>query len=996
MSHRVGTIQTVAPVVQIGPDFGGVQNPANTWAKNFAPTAAPTGTRFVILHFRNANFAPNARLEVDLGYGTDTFTAANGDEFWTRPINVAALAGNQVPIRYISTTASGGVELDQYGRGERQEEEPSLASNPSFQSLTNCDPFLVQPDPPQEYKEPDYATYWFCAGSPPNWENITCVNQQNDIRNQVAPAVGIIITVHDEAVSTCSVTLISPNQVITAGHCMADPAEESFTSSVSFDYQVNCNGHIPNGYNPKFHKVTKVIKFRNKTINGSYYDYCVLELEVPQGGLGITPIVMRNDLPAVNEQVFGIHHPNGAVKKLSRPHQQAFAPVASSNAGGVRVSLDVSGGSSGSGLFDTQGRIVGVLSNGPPCSLSYFPTATILPDLNAPPEPEATRDVMIVFDRSGSMSLDAGTGRTKIQEARDAASLFVQLVRAATGNRVGLVSFSTTASTPFPIADVTGPNKLALVGPAPFTGGIVGGLTPGGSTTIGGGLEAARLQFPMQVTNPRSILLLTDGLQNTPPMIQNVQGQLGSIDVNVIGYGTESSLDGELLTNLAVAHNGLYTRAMSPLHLKKFFSLAFGNIFEAGTAVDPEFFLPANVNSDTPLTFDVCGEENVTVVVGWDVDGATLDVRVISPLGNIVHGGSPGVEQATGRTWTFLRFPLAYNGERDGQWKVEVFRPTIIGAVESHVVATRGVDLHYFVNVIVDGGPKLELMPISRRYYTGDTISPTVALKFRDGTHPHHAKMEVEVSTPAQSVGNILTSSRLREPITIDADTIPARQATLLALEAQTKKPAVDFKQQTFELFDDPASTNGFFEPSGVFGGELKELLTTEGNYTFRFRATYGEGCMATRELFWTLHVNTAIDPSKTDITSTVISDLRDGTRLVKIDFIPRDRYGNHVGPGRLESLSINGTAGTTPKEAPEDNRDGSYSVVATWDPSVSPAPGIVVSQPDRPPAIVQQPAGPTLGTGPTTQPQQSNVWFWILLILVLLLLLIIIILLMR
>ena len=986
MSHRVGTIQIVGPVVQIGPDFGGVQNPANTWAHNFAPTPAPTGTRFVILHFRNATFAANARLEVDLGYDTDTFTAADGDEFWTRPINLAALLNNQVPIRYISTgAATGGVELDQYGRGERQEEEPSLAGNPSFQSLSNCDPFLVQPNPPQAYMEPDYATFWFCAGSPPNWENIECVNQQNDIRKQVAPSVGIIITVHDEAVSTCSVTLISPNQVITAGHCVADPAEEAFTSSVSFDYAVNCNGHIPNNYNPKFHKVTKVIKFRNKTINGTYYDYCVLELAVPPGGLGITPIMLRSDLPAANEQVFGIHHPNGAVKKLSRPHS-SFATVASSSASGVVVSLDVSGGSSGSGLFDTQGRIVGVLSNGPPCALSYFPTATILTDLLTP-EPEATRDVMIVFDRSGSMSLDAGTGKTKIEEARDAASLFVQLVRAATGNRVGLVSFSTTANTPFAIADVTAPNKQTLVGPAPFTGGIVGGLVPGGSTTIGGGLDAARLQFPVQLTNPRSILLLTDGLQNTPPMIQTVQGQLAGIDINVIGYGTESSLDGELLTNLAGAHNGLYTRAMSPLHLKKFFSLAFGNIFEAGAAVDPEFFLPGETNSATPLSFDVCGEDNVTVVVGWDVDVARLDVRVFSPLGNIVHGGTPGAEQSTGRTWTFLRFALPQNGERDGQWRVEVFRPTIIGAAE-----IRGVDVNYFVNVIVDGGPKLELMTNTRRFYTGDTFNPLVALKFRDGTHPHHTTVEVEVNSPAQSVGNVLTSTRLREAIPINADTIPARQATLLALEAQTKKPAVDFKQQTFDLFDDPANTKGLFEPSGVFGREFPDLLTTEGNYTFRFKATYGEGCVASRELFWTLHVNTGIDPGKTDITSTVISDLADGRRLVKIDFIPRDKYGNHVGPGRLESLSISGTAGTTPKEQPQDNRDGSYSVVATWDPSVAPAPGIVVSQPDRPPVIVQQPGGGGAIVG--TEPQISKFWFWLLLILVILLLLIIIVLL--
>ncbi len=191
-------------------------------------------------------------------------------------------------------------------------------------------------------------------------------------------------------------------------------------------------------------------------------------------------------------------------------------------------------------------------------------------------------------------------------------------------------------------------------------------------------------------------------------------------------------------------------------------------------------------------------------------------------------------------------------------------------------------------------------MPVGRKYYTGDTINPLVALKYRDGTHPHHAKVEVEVSIPDAGVGNILTSARLREPITFDADTIPARQATLLAVEAETKKPAVGFTQQTFQLFDDAANTNGF-EPSGIFGKPLADLLKTDGNYTFHFKAVFGEECTATRELFWTLHVDSGIDPTKTDLSATVLSTQPDGKRLVKITFIPRDKYGNHVGTRQTE-----------------------------------------------------------------------------------------------
>jgi len=89
---------------------------------------------------------------------------------------------------------------------------------------------------------------------------------------------------------------------------------------------------------------------------------------------------------------------------------------------------------------------------------------------------------MIVFDRSGSMLQLDSTGRAKIEVARDAVSLFVQLIRSGVGNRLGLVSFSTTASSPinFSIANVDAPSKQAFIGSAPFASGIVCSFVPGG------------------------------------------------------------------------------------------------------------------------------------------------------------------------------------------------------------------------------------------------------------------------------------------------------------------------------------------------------------------------------------------------------------------------------------------------------------------------------------------------------------------------------------
>ena len=108
MSHRTGTLQTVTPAIQIGPDTGAAPTVGNTWAHDFAHTPALTGTKFVILHFQNVNFPPGNRLEVDLGYDTDVFTSADGNQFWTRPVNIYALAGGLVPIRYVADGSLNG------------------------------------------------------------------------------------------------------------------------------------------------------------------------------------------------------------------------------------------------------------------------------------------------------------------------------------------------------------------------------------------------------------------------------------------------------------------------------------------------------------------------------------------------------------------------------------------------------------------------------------------------------------------------------------------------------------------------------------------------------------------------------------------------------------------------------------------------------------------------------------------------------------------------
>jgi hypothetical protein len=927
MSHITGTVQTLGPAQTIGPG-----------TIHFNPPAAPGGTKLLILHFQNLNFKPGDRLEVDLGYAVDRFTAADGPAFWTRPVNVYAFPSG-VPITYVAAgPTTGSVQLDRYGRGERHagQQDPS--------SFSNCDPFYQPP----AYVEPIYDPFWYCA-NPPNWENSDCATPPGDVRARVSRSVGMIVSVEGDQLSTCSVTLVDSDKVITAGHCHSP--EQALTSSVTFDYEALCGGNRPGGYNPRFYRVKAVLGHKN--IDASL-DYSLLQLaEAPAG---IPAIQLRHDLPALapGEQVFGIHHPNGAVKKLSIPEGQGFATVTGSSSSGITVphSVHVSGGSSGSGLFDTAGRIVGVLSRGNPCAggaLAYCPTKNILADLVPASPPPVTRDVMLVFDRSGSMSMDDGTGRTKIEAARDAVSLFVQLVRAGTGNRAGLVSFSTNASSPvdFSLKNVTPAAKTQLIGPAPYSTGKVGALTPGGLTTIGGGLDAARKQLAAAGANPRAILLLTDGLQNRPPLVADIEASLSGITVHAIGFGSESSLDGALLNALATAHGGLYMRAGGALALEKFFSSAFGNIFETGVLFDPEFDLPANRDGD-PIKFRVCGEEAFTAVAGWDRTDAALYLEVTSPGGAVINAATAGVDTASGRTWTFLRIPLPIAGERDGQWSVRVVRP---GGFDE--IAPPAPALRYFVNLIPTGGPRIMRQPDARRYYTGDPINPIVLVRHDNGGWPEGLKIAMTVTRPDTGVGNVLSQAGLGAAATLDGDAMQARNAALQAFEQATGKPVARYTETTFHLADDPANTEGLFEGGSTFGKAMNDLLTVEGNYTFHARATYGAECEGSRELAWSIHVDVGIDGGKTTVTTQPLPPRPDGGECVRMTFTPRDRYGNLLGPGRADAFTIEPQPGSMPSSGVTDLGHGSYQIDVCTGPGSLEPPRVGVAQPGRPIVVV-------------------------------------------
>jgi hypothetical protein len=912
---------------------------------NLTPASGPLGgPRFVFLHFDSVSLGTGARLEIDLGYATDVFTAASGEDFWSRPISGAT---SPITIRIVG--GSGSARLLEYGVGE-----PTETANPpgtAFGSRSNPDPFLLT----NPYQEPIYETRLQCHPGFA-WRNARCTlpTVSDAVRDRVRAATGIIVMAHDFGptggghVSSCSGTLIAGDLFLTSRHCLTDPQGRDVRSaSVTFGYETACDGTRPPGHNPRFFKVVEEVAA------SASEDWVVVRLDGAPGDLP-QPLEMRDATLMAGETVFSMHHPNGSTKKTQ----------AGTHGGGSTITgFDFAGGSSGSALFDSSGRLVrGPLSQGPlgnACTVSFSPLGGIKAALGNPPPPPVPLDVMLVFDRSGSMSGSAPpSGRSKLEEAQDAASLFVQLVREGAGDRLGLVTFSSSAGLDRPLG-AAATAKAQLVGPAPFTTGQIGAITPGGLTSIGAGLGIAQLGYGASVGNDRAMLLFTDGLQNTAPMIEEVESFLGSTRLNVVGFGSDAHIDGPLLTRVAHEHGGHFTRAVDGLSLRKFFGLCFGNIFENGALADPEFVLRSDQAEETHL-FQVCGEEQITVILGWDDPASPLRVRIFTPDGKQVAYDRI-VREVRGRSWLFCRIPLPYSGERDGQWRLVVDRlQDQVRKGRKAAAARFGNEVRYFYLVTAVGGPTLRYLGSPRRIYTGDTLHPRVALKYGNGAVPRNAEIRLFVSAPTIALGRLTTDAGLKPPVT-HGDAVDAFHATLQAVASDNGGVLpVGTTMNTLPMFDDGAHDDGAMEPDGVFNHPLQDFARVEGTYTFRAVATYGEGCLATREVQWSVHVQPGIDPGRTRVT-LVDERVVEGGRRGTLVLVPQDGYGNPLGPGRGTVFTVTPFPGVDIVGTVRDHGDGSYGVDVAWDPGSVDAPGVLLQQPDRAPV----PMTPERGEGP-------------------------------
>lgn len=250
---------------------------------------------------------------------------------------------------------------------------------------------------------------------------------------------------------------------------------------------------------------------------------------------------------------------------------------------------------------------------------------------------------MLVLDQSGSMNDQAGaTGVTRIQALRESAELFVDVIQP--GNGIGLVRFDTVA---YPVNDPAYPG-LAVT--AISAGGI---FDPGraavraavqahatninGNTSIGVGVALGRSTVsPVTGFQDKALIVFTDGLENTPPMIADV---LGDVDQGTfaIGLGNAQQVSTAALTHgtggYLLLTGLLSTSAQDCFRLSKYFLQILAGVTSTDIVLDPTGLLPVGVKVRIPFAVSETDIES-TVLLLTDIPAVRFALE--TPGGDLV------------------------------------------------------------------------------------------------------------------------------------------------------------------------------------------------------------------------------------------------------------------------------------------------------------------------------------------------------------------------
>jgi hypothetical protein len=550
----------------------------------------------------------------------------------------------------------------------------------------------------------------------------------------------------------------------------------------------------------------------------------------------------------------------------------------------------------------------------------------VAPALNAIYSSRHPFDLILVLDKSGSMTdLPPGaiSGANKAAILKSAVNTFVSEWREMdqatpdgaewSHDRIGNVFFDSAAVAQTlpgadPPANIFVQRGAGIPGPWAAVTNSVSSLTPGGSTSIGGGINEAMKQWKLDPAHDLSLLVVTDGMQNTAPLISvTASGFLGLtpvgglpqelrkrfIPIQTIGFGTPAAVDEDLLRNISYETSGVSYISVNAATLFtdlgwQLIALLKGNTASMALS-QVETMTGTGPGAKQPVLVDRSAQRLVFTVQWAPPTREALDIEVFRPDGT---AATPDSKEKTPQS-SIKMFNVKPSDV--GTWNVRVVRG-INKSTEPVPYVLRAMVRERHLDYLLSTSPG--------RPGTGDKITVRAVVDW-DGkplTGLPPGAIRVRVQRPGASIGTILhdakSTDRSKGTITTPAGDIqtPYDRKVATAINRGELKRIAPADFATIELKE---------QGHGVYSAAFDQT-TVAGSYAFE--AVLDWDTMRTAHTRRVERVETLVhvkpDPARTDVAFTRVDTL-----TVTIAITPRDKAGNFLGPGyaSLVKAKLNG-----------------------------------------------------------------------------------------
>ncbi|MBL9034473.1 MAG: VWA domain-containing protein [Rhodospirillaceae bacterium] len=256
--------------------------------------------------------------------------------------------------------------------------------------------------------------------------------------------------------------------------------------------------------------------------------------------------------------------------------------------------------------------------------------------------------VSLVLDRSGSMTDDAGDGINKVTKLREAARVFIDTMLPDDG--IGLVRFNEAAQRIMEVMEAGvapgGTGRTTAINNHINTAEI----DPAGATSIGDGVVNGRNMLndaqaaPTPDYDGTAMVILTDGMWNTPPSLASVAGSINA-QTYAVGFGLPSNISVPALTTLCQGNNGylLVTGALTAdqsMRLSKYFLQILAGVSNAQIVADPAGVL--DINAEHRIPFWICAADFGMDLILLSPYPYAIDFRLEAPDGTLIDPATAG------------------------------------------------------------------------------------------------------------------------------------------------------------------------------------------------------------------------------------------------------------------------------------------------------------------------------------------------------------------